>query len=563
MKRNILWILMLFFTTLLMVSIQPCWPTNASAEKLPVFKLRAPQADQAQADRILVDLHKGKVPGQVQKLARVDAHISQVGKRMVEVHKASGAVFVVDSDRLWNPAHRPTLLSQKQSRTIADGFLAKNRLMSAVDGKHSRVNFDSFSETKALSNVPGSQVVVLDTQVNYKVEVNVNRGGRAVALPVVGGGGKFKVAVGDRGDIVGFHGNWRGIDRVQSEEEIIPQQEAEKRFRSAQKNLNLSRVESSLAYFSAPPTEKQDVLAPVWVIKASAKIGDQEVPLRNAIIAATKYGPSMPIEQQQAPRDVKAPLPAPLKDGRQQGSLDLISSAWADAANRTFGVEFIGVSGGLAQSAANAAGFRNTMIARGWTSKFYYGDANAWESDWRKNNNSYVDNVDIVFYTGHANSWGWVLSPPEDNFLSDAEVRAKAPDLYGNNNLDWLIIAACGPMQDPHFTSGINSAFDRWGKIFNGLRVFMGYGAVTYDQSIEGRRVAELATQGWPIIDAWFRAAWEAQPTYNNYGPPNGPRIWVTAMYVDGWRYDRIWGAGATLPKPPPGRPLWLMWSGT
>ena len=91
----------------------------------------------------------------------------------------------------------------------------------------------------------------------------------------------------------------------------------------------------------------------------------------------------------------------------------------------------------------------------------------------------------------------------------------------------------------------------------------MGYGAVTYDQSIEGRRVAELATAGWPIIDAWFRAAWEAQPTNNGYGPPNGPKIWATAMFPDGWRYDRIWGAGTTLPDPPAGRMLWLMWSGT
>ena len=94
------------------------------------------------------------------------------------------------------------------------------------------------------------------------------------------------------------------------------------------------------------------------------------------------------------------------------------------------------------------------MKAHGWTQQFYWGDANAWESDWRTNNNSYVDNVDFVFYTGHANAWGWVLSPPEDNFLSDAEVRAAVPDLYGNNNLEWLIIAACGPMQDPAFHIG-------------------------------------------------------------------------------------------------------------
>ena len=315
MKRNIF---MLFFITLLMVSFQPFWTAAASAEKLPVFKLRAPLADQAQADGIMVDLQKGKVLGQVQKLDRAEALVSQAGTKMVEVSRASGAVFAADADRLWNPALKPRLPSQQQSRAIADGFLTKNKLTSAVDGKIARANFDSFSQTQALSNAPGAQVVTLDTQVNYKVEVNVNLGGRAVALPVVGGGGKFKVAVGDGGDVVGFHGNWRGIDKVQSEEEILSQQSAEQQFRMANKNLNISRIESSLAYFAAPPTEQQDVLAPVWVIKASAKFGNQEVPLRNVIVAATKYGPSMPPIELLPPRNLKAPIPAPMRKGSRK-----------------------------------------------------------------------------------------------------------------------------------------------------------------------------------------------------------------------------------------------------
>lgn len=554
MKRRMSFV-MLLFTVVLMV-----FTSAAFAAKLPVFKLQSPQADQARATALITDLHKG-APHQIQKLDRADAVVSQVAGKMVEVNKRSGSVFIADSTKLWNPALKPTLPPQQQSRTIAENFMTKHKLMSKVDGRLSRANFDGFSQTKALSSVPGSQVVVLDTQVNYKVEVNVNAAGRSMSLPVVGGGGKFKVSIGDRGDVVGFHGNWRGIDKVQSEEEVLAQPLAEKQFREAHKGLNITKMESSLAYYAAPPTEQQDVMAPVWVIKASANIGGQEVPLRNGIVAATKYGPSIPIAQSDS-RSTSTPLPPPAPDTKQRGSIEFIRSAWADASYRTNGVEYIGVSGGLAQSAANAAGFRNTLAARGWVNRFFYGDGNAWESDWRQNNNSYVDNVDIVFYTGHANWRGWVLGNG-DKFLDYTEVQAAFPDLYGNNNLEWLIIAACGPMQDPHFTSGVNSAFDRWRKIFNGLHVFLGYGAVTYDQSIEGRRFAELAAAGWPVVDAWFRAAMESQPTYNGYGPPNGPRIWATAMFPDGYRYDRIWGTGGTLPDPPAGRPLWLLWSGT
>ncbi len=180
-----------------------------------------------------------------------------------------------------------------------------------------------------------------------------------------------------------------------------------------------------------------------------------------------------PIEQM-PPRNPNAPLPQVMSEGKQ-GGWDFVTPAWAETSYKTFGVEFIGVSGGLAQSAANAAGFRNVMTSRGWTSKFHFGDANAWERDWRLNNNYYVDNVDFVFYTGHANANGWVLSAPDDNFLHYTEVQSKYPDLYGSNQLEWLIIAACGPLQ----TSTIN----KWWYIFNKLHVLMGYGTVTYDNS--------------------------------------------------------------------------------
>jgi hypothetical protein len=164
-----------------------------------------------------------------------------------------------------------------------------------------------------------------------------------------------------------------------------------------------------------------------------------------------------------------------------------------------------------------------------------------------------------------------VLNNPSDTSLQFGEVGASpgSPnDRYGQNDLEWIVIAACGPHQSSHFTTNIGNAFDRWRGIFDGMHVFMGYGAVTYDNTSEGSRVVELSRAGWTVIDAWFRTAWEIQPSTNGYGPPNGNTIFVTAMYAHtgnhATRNDHIWGTGNTVADPTgPGQARTLMWSGT
>ena len=50
-------------------------------------------------------------------------------------------------------------------------------------------------------------------------------------LPVVGGGGKFTLNLGDKGRPVGFHGLWRPADEAEWVDALGPD-EAEARFRS-------------------------------------------------------------------------------------------------------------------------------------------------------------------------------------------------------------------------------------------------------------------------------------------------------------------------------------------
>ncbi|MGD9850888.1 MAG: DUF6345 domain-containing protein [Nitrospirales bacterium] len=565
-------------------------PTIPSEKQtLPVFALAPGQADPAKGATLLASLLQNQLPQGTKPEDRGPVLLFRAGSKEVEIEKVSGGVFLRDTKQLWNPLLTPRLPNRDQVKSIADRFLGENRLLPAGDNRL-KVSFAGFSETGAGEDIPGKiDRHILDIQANYQVEVAVpGPKGQSMFLPVVGGGGEFKVAVGDGGAVIGHNGVWRPITGVASEEPVLPKSEAEAHFRKMMETgkMRVTKVSSFLAYFSAPAFERQTHLAPVWVVGGEALLGEEPIYFRNAIIAATKYGPIMPAIKPKNRAKDERPQPPSLDPDEAIGSqkrdwLDPLyrfaemfglaaTPAWA-AGGLEAGTSWIGPSQGLNGSPANAQGFVNGLAAAGWNINFNWGEANAFESDWRSNNASWVDAADIVFYTGHAGPNSWVLNQPQDTSLHFNEVGnspGSPNDLYGNNDLEWMIIAACGPHQSSHFMGNVGNAFDRWRGIFDGLHVFLGYGAVTYDNTSEGGRVIQLARQGWTIIDAWFRTAWEIQPATNNSSAPNGPTIFVTAMYAykgnHETRNDHLHGMGSTVSDPTnPGQKRYLMWSGT
>ena len=118
------------------------------------------------------------------------------------------------------------------------------------------------------------------------------------------------------------------------------------------------------------------------------------------------------------------------------------------------GTEWVGTSMGLGGSAANAGGFVSRFRSSGGSViRFNWGDFNAWERDFKDpafggTDTSWADNVDALFYTGHAGDNGWSFPGHfDDDSLNYWEAR------YGNNDLEWITIAACGPLQNgsaPH-----------------------------------------------------------------------------------------------------------------
>jgi hypothetical protein len=556
-------------------------PGGAAAERLPVYRLDVAKADAARATALLVNVLGG---GQGTPIASKERTIRRAGAKVAEVYNASGGIWLADDDRLWNPALTPKLPSADQAKALADRLLEKNLLLPAKDGVVD-VSFAGIGGSGAATEDASGKVVSerqLDVQVNYRAGLKLF--GKEPAMPVVGGGGEFSIAFGDGGAVVNYVGTWRPIAGVEEMVDILPQEKADKAFKAKTRKLDITRVRSYLAYYSAPAWKKQQFLAPVWVYSATAKMGNQEVPLRTMLIAATDYGPFASKVKKQKKRSSRAlPLPGTLEPeppseklgGGLAGLLhrvsDLLlspSQAWAEFFEA--GTSWIGPSQGLDGSPANAQGFVDGLDDAGWSINFNWGELSAWESDWRTNDDSWVDAADFVFYTGHANMNGWVLNQPADNGFNTPEAGA-APanpgDLWGQQDLEWVVIAACGPHQHASFVAGGGNAFDRWRGVFDGLHLFMGYGAVTFDNEEEGERLVEYARDGETIQHAWFRAAREIQPHTNDEAAPDGPNVYVTVM----WAHkagadpinDHLWGVGGVSADPLAPNSRTLMWSQT
>jgi hypothetical protein len=554
--------------------------------KLPVFKVASTIAP---AERIR-DLGDRLFPREDHEIVERGTLVELRGKTgAIEVDVGKGGLWGNDSTRLWrfrpNDSQRRNLIGGSEARKRALELLTSQGILPdlAAPFRLRSPKVTGAVTAYAPEKNGRRQTIKEDTTVLAEMEVDASAYGAKKPMRVVGGGGRFGVVFGEHGRLLGVRGVWRPPVGKPTQHEVISQNKADEIFRKQTVGVSVADYSSELAYYAAPAFAEQELLYPVYVYTAVAKLDKQRVPLRKILIPATEVGPMNQPGEGQLPRtkDGKPrvrPLPAdfrpvpgkPLPPGialsrrlMRSGKAKLtdffLPSVNGDPlivkpgltpvkikelANLlgfySAGTSWIGLSGGLGGSQNNAKGFVDGLAASGWDIRFNWGDANAWESDWRRNDDTWVDAVDFVFYTGHANSDGWVLSAPDDDFLHFSET-AGAADLWGQKNLEWAVVAACGPLQDEVVGSG-GDVLDRWRNAFDGLHILMGYAQVTYDNEEEGKRLAQYAKNGSTIIQSWFRTGQEIQPE----------GIWVGAYYLGDAHGstgdDHLWGVGSVGP---------------
>ena len=376
--------------------------------------------------------------------------------------------------------------------------------------------------------------------------------GSQLRVPVVGGVGKIGVTIGDAGEVIAYNNTCRLLDKIETNAAFIPREIADERFIKLTSHLNIESFDADLAYSYVQSLNKQEYLYPVWTYRAMGNIKGNTFPLRIITLPATEFGPQPQLPERQ-PKRYKRDIPRSWDVIKKKKAIWPINPYEA-------GTSWIGSIGGLGGSQENARGFADGLKEAGWNIKFNWGDCNAWETDWHENDDDYVDSVDFVFYTGHANGDGWMLVNPGDcktddmTFLEAGDVPETPGDIWGKD-LEWVIVAACGPLEDDVLAKGGGNALSRWDGVFDGLHILMGYGAVTYDNTEEGKRVIQYAREGQTLINAWFRTAQEIQPSENGYEAPYGKIIYAGAMWAHKSGQpspvnDHLWGYGSVAPDP-------------
>jgi Family of unknown function (DUF6345) len=538
----------------------------SALDTLPVFRLVSADVS---TDRLLDMTKRVFDITDKFKLSELSGRIGlQAGSFQVELEQASGGIWAADQAQLFNPELRPKLLPRDKALAQAMKFVKSGDLLPKLTGGM-EWGTPVLAGTKLATTVGTKRSDFdLDVQVVFPVTFK--------GIPMVGGGGDFTVVLGDGGVPIGFHGVWREVGDS-FDAATIPQAQVEEEYLLQMKTngVDVQKLSVKLAYYCAPGSEIQEFMYPVYVIGGSAKIGEELVPLRSTLVAATDFGPRVQLPEPEAKRPPTAKPPVTkMKERRRRtyanGTTHAVSHTRVNAATKPWeaGASWIGVSGGLPGSKKNAQGFIDGWAADGWIIDFNWGDANAFESDWRRNDDAWVDNADFVFYTGHANMNGWVLANPDDGFLSFTEIGANAQtpgDLWGQNDLEWVVVAACGPLQDNVISAGGGDVLGRWDGAFDGMHQLLGYGAITNDNEVEGKKLAQYCRDGQTVKDAWFRTAKEVQPATNGASAPDGPTVWVGVMWattsVSNPINDHAWSHGSVASDPVSPTSFSCMWT--
>jgi hypothetical protein len=180
-----------------------------------------------------------------------------------------------------------------------------------------------------------------------------------------------------------------------------------------------------------------------------------------------------------------------------------------------------------------------------------------------------IEAVDLVYYHGHASDVQWQVHPPDDTSVVSPRLRhlmpAHAAPAYGSGRLRWLVLDACGPLQDCAIGDAASDVFANWADLFGGVRIVMGGAAQHAPPLRVGERFFDLATaqqdgaSRMPVAEAWLTANVECLDGLAALGRPFEQGVWSACLIAsneDDDAHDDVLPSvgGARLPPIEPTR---------
>lgn len=227
---------------------------------------------------------------------------------------------------------------------------------------------------------------------------------------------------------------------------------------------------------------------------------------------------------------------------------------YPDPSNRTTGVEYqswtVGLSGSEWTSKAFVLGTKAASPAV--TNKFTAAELMSWERDFkdsglpRGDDLNWVDNVDMVYYSGHGYPGGFTFSSLQDNWY----INASASLRLGDADLEWLALDTCSFLNNDD-----NLVVSRTKNMFRGLHIVTGFHTTAADSYDLGGIFTDdmFGTASNPyshslgahltVVQAWALASILSNPPDGIWAAmgPTGPNG-ITNIN------DHFWGFGSVGP---------------
>ena len=178
----------------------------------------------------------------------------------------------------------------------------------------------------------------------------------------------------------------------------------------------------------------------------------------------------------------------------------------------TVGVEWINNFPGpctqntLSYCDETSVGFLDGMVSRGHTSRFNWGNGNAWEQDFRDPANggddtNWIDSVDFAHFSSHGSTSSSNIF--EGYFGSEMTSCTWRSDKarFGNTQLEYLCLDTCNSLE---LTRDIIAV---WQNAFDGLRMVLAFTDLVSDSWWTGGRgynFGRRAGNGGRLTDAWL-----------------------------------------------------------
>ena len=138
-------------------------------------------------------------------------------------------------------------------------------------------------------------------------------------------------------------------------------------------------------------------------------------------------------------------------------------------------------------------------------------------------NNTYVDAMDIAYYSGHGNYYYIGMGP---GAISPQGVNLRYAGAYGDRNLEFIIFQSCQVIPSvPEVNAGkISDWWTAWvpNGIFQGLHQAIGYRTLSYSGNGISNNFGSRVASGQAVWQAWFAAvnderSWWRGSSYPGY----------------------------------------------